>query len=79
MHMIVTVNDQICRHIQVLSGVFNNQTDLDSIDDRDMLTIVSAPGRLVVVDAIDIKERDVDSSEGIEKMLIDNLKNSAIA
>lgn len=76
--MIETVNDQICRHIQVLSGVFNNQTDLDSIDDRDMLTIVSAPGRLVVVDAIDIKERDVDSSEGIEKMLIDNLKNSAI-
>lgn len=77
--MIETVNHQICRHIQVLSGVFNNQTDLDSIDDRDMITIVSAPGRLIVADATDIKERDVDSSDAIEKMLIEDLKNSAIA
>lgn len=77
--MIDTVNHQICRHIQVLSGVFNNQTDLDSIDDRDMITIVSAPGRLIVADATDIKERDVDSSDAIEKMLIEDLKNSAIA
>lgn len=77
--MIATVNSQISRHIQVLSGKYNNQTDLDSIDDRDMLTIVSAPGRLVVANAVDIKERDVDSSDSIEKMLINDLKNSAIA
>ena len=77
--MIETVNSQITRHIEVLSGKFNNQTDLDSIDDRDLITIVSAPGRLIVANAIDIKERDVDTSDSIEQMLINDLKNSAIA
>lgn len=77
--MIDVVNHQICQHIRVLSGYYNNQTDLDSIDDRDLETILSYPGRLVVASAQEIKERDVETSDNIEEMIIDNLKASAIA
>lgn len=76
--IIETVNNKIVNDITVLTGYYNNSTNLDSIDERDLQTILSAPGRIVVGSVTDIKERDVDDLS-IEDMLLADIKTGAHA
>lgn len=73
--MFKIVNKQIVHDINVISGFFNHSTGFASIDDRDMLEIISPAGRIIVGSAENILEKDLDTNS-IEDMLINDLKAS---
>jgi cell division GTPase FtsZ len=73
-----TVNDEIVECIRVIQCWYNNPTPYDSIDEKDMKTLLSTPGRLFIAPLLDIKEKDVDEVD-IEDLLIDKIKSSAHA
>lgn len=71
-----TVNDNIIEDIRVISGVDNFPTPYESIDDADMDTIVSSPGRQIVIRlGEDINEKALEDGN-LDKMFIKAIKNS---
>lgn len=71
-----TVNQEIVDHIKVMQCQYNVTTPYDSIDEKDMKTILSTPGGVAFFLLKDIKGKDlVDKS--IEDMLIEKIKKSA--
>ena len=73
--MMSTINESIVHDIRVLSGFYNHSTKYASIDDRDMITMLSTPGRIVVGSIDEIKEKDLDTS-CIEDRIIEDLKKN---
>lgn len=67
------VNKEIVEHLDIIKGTYLYPTKYDSIDEKDMLTILSQPGRLVVYSIDNIKEKDLDE-KSIEDMLLENIK-----
>ena len=72
------VNKDIVEDINVIRGFYNLSTKETSIDDSDIIRLISYPGRLVVAKAMDIKERDLDNSS-LETILVKNLRSSSHA
>jgi len=70
-----TVNAEIVQDINVLKCTYNFTTKYDSIDDRDMMRLLSFPGRIVVSRLEDFSEKDAESSD-IEERLIDNIRRN---
>lgn len=69
------VNEEIVKDIDVMRCTYNYTTRFDSIDDRDMMRILSFPGRIMVSRIEDFSEKDCDSVT-IEDMIIDNIKRN---
>lgn len=70
------VNEEIVKDMEVISCHFNYSTPYESIDNGDMLRLISFPGRLLVSRVVDIKEKDIDN-QSIEDMIINNIKTNA--
>lgn len=73
-----TVNHQVVEDIKVLQCKYNTPTPYDSIDEKDMKTLLSSPGRIVIASLLGIKEKDLDEV-GIEELIIERIKKSAHA
>ena len=73
--MMEQVNLEIVKDIDVLRCQYNLTTRFDSIDERDMIRLISFPGRIMVCRIEDLKEKDCDN-KSIEDMLIDNIKKN---
>ena len=74
-----TVNERIVEDINVLRGYYNGPTTVNSIDERDAMTLITAPGRLVVASLFDVKEKDCDDTATLEDKLIAELNRNAHA
>ena len=70
------VNSEIVDHIKIMQCRYNAPTPYDSIDERDMKTVLTTPGGLAFVSLTDIKEKDLDGCS-IEDLLIEKIKKSA--
>ena len=73
-----TVNQQVVEDIKVMQCRYNTPTPYDSIDEKDMKTLLSSPGRIVIATLLGVKEKDFDEV-GIEDLLIERIKKSAHA
>lgn len=69
------VNEEIVNDINVMRCSYNYTTPYNSIDDRDMVRLLSFPGRIVVSRVEDFSEKDCDA-QTIEDMIIDNIKRN---
>lgn len=76
--MLQKVNNEIVADIDVMRCYYNYATKFDSIDEKDMTRILSAPGRIFMARVEDIKEKDCDSKT-IEDMLIEKIKTNCHA
>jgi cell division GTPase FtsZ len=70
-----TVNDEIIKDIDVIRCTHNYTTKFDSIDDRDMMRLISFPGRIVVSRIEAFNEKACDS-QSIEDLIIENIKKN---
>lgn len=73
--MMDRVNMEIVKDIDVIRCTYNYTTKYDSIDEQDMMRLISFPGRLMVTRLDDIKEKDVDKCS-IEDMMLKVMKNN---
>lgn len=71
------VNERVVEDINVLRCFYNHPTTFNSIDERDAMTLITTPGRLVVGSLYDVKEKDCDDDETLEDKLITELKKNA--
>lgn len=83
-HMLITdalqaVNERIVEDINVLRGYYNGATVFNSIDERDAMTLITTPGRLVVASLYDVKEKDCNNETTLEDKLLDELNKNAHA
>ena len=70
-----TVNSEIVKDIDVIRCTHNYTTKFDSIDDRDMMRLISFPGRIVISRLEGFNEKATDSNS-IEDLIIDNIKKN---
>lgn len=74
-----TVNEQIVEDIRVLSGVDNYPTPYESIDDADMESIITTPGRLLVARVTaGLTEKALEDNR-IDELIVKTIKRSAHA
>ena len=69
------VNNEVVSDIDVIRCTYNYQTPYDSIDDRDMLRLISFPGRIMISRLEGFQEKECDN-QTIEDMIIDNIKKN---
>lgn len=77
--MMDEINNQIARDINVLRGYYNFPTKYASIDDKELGLILRTPGRILVGSLYDLKEADIDETNGdviFENMLMCDLKKA---
>ena len=74
--MMQKVNNEIVEMLVVFRGEYFYSTPFNSIDDKDLLSIVSTPGRMAVYILDNIKEKDFDN-KSIEDAMIDIIKNKS--
>ena len=74
--MMEKVNMEIVKDINVIRCTYNMTTRFDSIDEQDMLRLVSFPGRIIVSRLEKIQEKDIDGKT-IEDMIIENIKTNS--
>lgn len=67
------VNSDIVSDIDVLRCTYNYPTKYDSIDDKDMMRLISEPGLMTVASIEGFQDKDCDN-QTIEDMLINELK-----
>lgn len=72
------VNRDIVEDIKVMQCRYNAATPYDSIDEADMKTLLSSPGRIAIFRLAGIKEKDLDEIT-IEDLLIERIKKSSHA
>lgn len=77
-HILDRINNDIVDDLMVMQCRFNSPTPYDSIDEKDMKTLLATPGRIFVTSLFDLKEKDVDT-ETIEDLLIQKIKTSGHA
>lgn len=70
------VNNDVVADLCVLRGDYIKQTPYESVDEEDLFRIYEAPGRILVLRAENIKEKDIDK-ETIAQILIKNHFKSA--
>lgn len=70
------VNENFVKDIRVLQGDFIGRTFTGGIDERDMLTVLSAPGR-IVVDSIEGLEPSDIKGGSIIRTLADHIKEAS--
>lgn len=75
-NMMQKINQCVVNDIQILSGYFNTATEYTSMDNRDMLKVISSPGGIIVASVRDISEKDLDTLS-IEERIIEDLKTNA--
>jgi cell division GTPase FtsZ len=76
--MMTTINDSIVNDIDVIRGTYQLPTAFSSIDEKDMLNVLTTPGRIVVAGLMDLSEKDLDGTN-IDTLLIQQLKNNTHA
>lgn len=70
------VNENIVEDLRVLSGIDNYPTPYESIDEADMESIITTPGRLMVVRLNkDITEKSIEDNS-LDEMIIKSIKQS---
>jgi hypothetical protein len=74
--MMQKVNNEIVDMLPVFRGDYFYSTPFNSIDDKDLLSIVGTPGRMAVYILDNIKEKDFDN-KSIEDAMIDIIKNKS--
>ena len=74
-----TVNERVVEDINVLRGYYNAATPLNSIDERDAMTLIATPGRLAIASLYDVKEKDCDDDATLEDKLLAELNKNAHA
>lgn len=74
--MMQKINKEIVEAMVVFRGDYFYATPYNSIDEKDLMNIVDAPGRLAVYILDNIKEKDFDSIT-IEDGIIDIIKNKS--
>lgn len=73
------VNENIVEDLRVLSGIDNYPTPYESIDEADMESIITTPGRLLVTRLTSgITEKSMEDTD-ISKMIINAIKKSSHA
>lgn len=72
------VNKNVIAAIEVMQCKYNTLTPYDSIDPKDMKTILRTPGRLFIEVLKNIKEKDLDEAD-LEDLMIQKIKTSAQA
>lgn len=70
------VNSDVVADLCVLRGDYIKQTPYESVDEEDLFRVYEAPGRILVLRAENIKEKDIDK-ETIAQILIKNHFKSA--
>ena len=76
---LTTVNDAIIEDIRVFSGVDCYSTPYESIDDGDMETIITTPGRTMVMRITDnLTVKNIEDGN-LDNMMIQAIKNSTNA
>lgn len=71
--MMKEVNNEIVEHLDIIRGQYLYPTPYNSIDEKDMVRILSTPGRLAVYYIDYFNEKDLDKAS-IEEKLIDSIK-----
>lgn len=74
--MMEGINSDVVESIRILSGYYASITSYASIDEKDMLTLTSPAGRIVTASAMDVTEKDLDTTT-IEDMIIHDLKTNS--
>lgn len=74
--MMEKVNNEIVKDIDVIRCTYNYTTKYDSIDEQDMIRLISFPGRVMISRLDDIKEKDIDK-QSIEDMMIQVMKTNS--
>lgn len=73
------INENIVEDLRVLSGVDNYPTPYESIDDADLESIITTPGRLLVVRLNNkLTEKSMEDNN-LDEMIIKGIKQSAHA
>lgn len=73
------VNENIVEDLRIISGIDNYPTQYESIDEADMESIVSTPGRLIVARINkNLTEKSMEDSK-LDEMLIKSIKQSCHA
>lgn len=70
------VNKEIVDSIATIKGLNQLDTTLSSIDEKDMMRIISTPGRLAVYQVRKISEKQLDSNT-IEDLIVDKIKTGS--
>ena len=70
------VNDAIVEDIRILSGIDNYQTPYDSIDDADLESIITTPGRLLVTRVKKGLTEKILEDTLIDDIIVKHIKNS---
>lgn len=73
-----TINEDIVKDIELIRGHYQLLTKYSSIDERDMMNIVTTSGRLAIASVRNLKEKDLDDNT-IENLIIEELKNNSHA
>lgn len=71
------VNQDIVDDLCVLRGDYIKSTPYESIDEEDLFRILEAPGRIMVLRAEDIKEKDLDESPIYDMLVTNHLRHSS--
>ena len=70
------VNEQFVSDLMVIRGDYINETRLGGVDERDMLTTLSTPGRIVIDSIDEIEEADIIDNS-IVKTIKEHIKNES--
>lgn len=76
---LVAVNEAVVEDIRILSGVDNYPTPYESIDEADMESIITTPGRLVVTRVKKGLTEKILEDTVIDDIIIKSIKNSCHA
>jgi Leucine-rich repeat (LRR) protein len=71
--MMLSINNEIVDHMAIIRGDYQFSTPFNSIDEKDMLRIITTPGRLSVYGVSNIKEKDLDD-KSVEDMILEEIK-----
>ena len=70
------VNENIVEDIRIITGIDNFPTPYESIDDADMESIISTPGRLIISRLTkNLTEKNMEDNS-LDEMIIKNIKHS---
>lgn len=76
--MMETINKAIVDDIDILRGSHQISTKYSAIDEKDMTSILTTAGRIVIAGAKNIKEKMLDKTS-IDELIIEDFKNNAHA
>lgn len=73
---LTTVNENIVEDLRILTGIDNYATPYESIDEADLESIITTPGRLLVARLTEnLTEKNMEDSN-LDEMIIKNIKKS---